>query len=201
MRRFYHVKKTTWDSKEKEWVDKNNNKITSDFYRNHPNEIYERLLQKKSILPQFRKYAKWSFLNGDKFEAIIAIYYAMEVLNMEQKQIDLIKKISSTIMKIGLEYNSIKKYVTMIEGAGKAYQLRGVLIKIIKENFKNGEQKPVITLDDYVNYLFPDGQYWGEIRDMLLINIYEKMHEQNIDKEIIPDYEIEETEVNAKDSI
>ena len=55
-----------------------------------------------------------------------------------------------------------------------------------------------MRLDEYISYLFPDGSYWGEVRDMLLIYIYEKLHDLNIREEEIPENDIAETEEPAE---
>lgn len=201
IQRHYHISKCIWDSKTAQWLDKDNQKINDDAYLNNQNDVYEFLLSAISILPFLRRYAKSCFLNSKTFESLIAMYYATEVLRMEQKQIDLIRQIADVILDIGKKSDSLKKYLFMIESAGKAYQLRGALLKIVKDNFNLGAEKPVITLDDYVTYLFPDGQYWGEVRDMLLIYLYEKMHQGNIAQDIISDNEIEITEPETTHTI
>ena len=113
---------------------------------------------------------------------------------MKEEQITLIKSISDVIIKLGTKNDNIKKYMVMIEGAGKAYQLRAALLKVVKDNYRSGETAPVLTLEDYVTYLFPDGQYWGEVRDLMLIYLYERLHDLNVDREKLSDDEIEETE-------
>ena len=51
---------------------------------------------------------------------------------------------------------------------------------MIAANFVAGNNNPIVSVDDYVNYLFPDGSYWAEIRDLLLIAIYQELHERNL---------------------
>jgi CRISPR-associated protein Cst1 len=104
----------------------------------------------------------------------------MEVLKMRKEQVNLIKKIANVVYEIANNEGNLKKYLTRFEGASKAYQLRHVLLKVIKQNYIKGNKEPVCRLDEYVDYLFPDGQYWGEVRDMLLIYLYEKMHDEGI---------------------
>ena len=96
---------------------------------------------------------------------------------MKREQIDLIKKIGNVIFDIGKKEDSLKKLITQVEAASKAFQLRMVLNKVVKLNFTMGNKEPVCRLDEYVDYLFPDGQYWSEVRDMLLIYLYERMHD------------------------
>ncbi len=197
VRRYYHVSKSKWNQNSKTWQNQTGVTLEEDQYRNNQNDVFEMLLARKSILPLLRNYAKTCFFNSEKFESLVAVYYAEEVLQMESKQILLIKKIADTIIKLGQQTNSLKKYLVLIEGSGKAHQLRAALIKIIKDNFRAGEKEPLITLDEYVTFLFPDGRYWGEVRDLMLIYLYEKMHEANLPLEVIADQEIEDTEENT----
>ena len=82
----------------------------------------------------------------------------------------------------------------MIEGASKAYQLRAVIISLVKKHYSNGEEKPLITIEEYINYLFPDGSYWGEVRDILIIYLYELLHEENIKGIDVKDVSLTEPE-------
>jgi CRISPR-associated protein Cst1 len=194
VRRYYHIAKSSWDAINANWTDKQNNLLTEDNFRNNQNDVFEFLIAGKSIIPLLRRYAKSCFLIRLPFESLITSYYAMEVRRMEEKQVLLIRQIADTILDIGQKTDSLKKYLVSIEGASKAHQLRGVFLKIIKDNFKTGQTEPVITLDDYVTYLFPDGQYWGEIRDLLLIYLYEKMHHINIADQLVEDEDIQDSE-------
>ena len=112
---------------------------------------------------------------------------------MKKEQVSLIKKIADIVYEITHTEGNLKKYLTMFEGASKAYQLRHALLKVIKQNYMKGNKEPVCRLDEYVDYLFPDGQYWGEVRDMLIIYLYEKMHDEDIKIEV-DDKELEITE-------
>ena len=189
VKRHYHIKKSEWDEKNKGWKNKDGVSLDADEYLNNPNDIYEKLLSEKSILPNLRKYAKQKYFNNKGFDSLIATYYVKEVLNMKEEQINLIKKITDVIIDLSLKNGTIKKYIFMIEGAGKAYQLRGAILKIVKDNYRSGAPEPVITLHDYVSYLFPDGQYWGEVRDLMLIYLYERLHDLDVNREEIAEKE------------
>ncbi len=201
VQRYYYVKGAEWDNEKKDWIQvKKNQKIvlSENEYINNKNIIYERLLAQKSILPQLLRVYREHFKNNyEKFPLMIAIHYALEVLEMSREQLMLIQKIVNTVFELSRKENNYKKYVTMLEGAGKAHQLRSALLKIIKANYLNGQKEPLIRLEEYVNYLFPDGQYWGEVRDLLLIHLYEKLHDEGVNAEEIPAdtlHEIEDEE-------
>ena len=65
-------------------------------------------------------------------------------------------------------------------------------MKIVEQNFHDGNSEPIITVQDYTEYLFPEDNFWKEIRDVLLIAIYQRLHEKAIkveDLEIINEFE------------
>lgn len=194
VRRHYHISKSNWNYTEDQW-EKKGAVIPEEEYLNYKNDIYLKLLAGKSILSALQHFYKANYLHvKQEMDSNMAIYYAQEVLNMQKEQIVLIKKIGTTIFELMEKESNYKKYLVMIEGATRAHQLRSALIKIIKTNYKNGAKEPVFTMDEYVNYLFPDGQYWGEVRDLLLIFLYEKLHQNAVNADEISDVEFKETE-------
>ena len=159
---------------------------------NYPNIVYERLLSNQSILPQLLRVYRGLFQNKVKqIHLMIAIYYVTEVLGMKQEQLGLIKRIAEVVLELSQRENNYKKYLVLLERTRKAYELRAALLKIIKANYRSGAKEPLIRLEEYVNYLFPDGQYWSEIRDLMLIYLYEKLHEIGVNSEEIPEDVIE----------
>jgi CRISPR-associated protein Cst1 len=77
--------------------------------------------------------------------------------------------------------DEIKKAITRINSQKKSSELRRYLLGLIATYNKNNgdKEKPLITLEEYTEYLFPDGTYWNEIKDLLLIAIYQRLHEMN----------------------
>ena len=206
VKRYYKIKKSKWDSEKQEWIliKKQTQYIPEENeYRNNPNIILQKLLNNKSILGYLLKATKNAFLlNHEKFPIEITIYYVTEVIQMAKEQIQLIMQITDKIFELAQKENNFKKYIFLLESAGKAYQLRSALMKIIKANYLTGSKEPLIRLEEYVSYLFPDGQYWSEVRDLLLINLYEKMHDNGINKDQIPEEQIEDVfEENEKNVV
>jgi len=69
----------------------------------------------------------------------------------------------------------------------------------VAANYVAMNENPIVTVDDYVNYLFPDGSYWAEIRDILLIAIYQELHERDLISEELKvelDSEVEKEVIN-----
>ncbi|GBE28169.1 hypothetical protein BMS3Bbin03_02107 [bacterium BMS3Bbin03] len=194
--RYYRIKGARWDAANQRWYQEKKKEIKflekSD-YLNNPNDIYGKLLSNQSILKQLLNSQKMHYQKQlEKFPIEITHHYVTEVLEMTNEQVVIIARIADVIFELSQKENNYKKYLFMLESASKAYQLRGTLLKIIKANFYNGAEKPVIRMKDYVDYLFPDGQYWGEVRDLLLIHLYEKYHDEGINRDEIPEGEIGE---------
>ncbi|MDD5766544.1 MAG: type I-B CRISPR-associated protein Cas8b1/Cst1 [Candidatus Marinimicrobia bacterium] len=189
IQKHYHIKKSSWDYTDDQWISgKDNQPMSEEDYLNNPNDVFGRLLNGDSILGFLRKFYKDAYIHNKRHSQVtMAIYYIKEVLGMRQEQINLIKKVANVVFDLAQKENNYKKYLVMLEGAGKAYQLRSVLLRIIKENYKSGAAEPVIRLQDYVDYLFPDGQFWGEVRDLMLIYLYERLHDENINRQDVVD--------------
>jgi CRISPR-associated protein Cst1 len=147
------------------------------------NIIYDKLIRGSTIRLQF---LKWSEKNILDFK-IIRIYQQI-IIGMNTKTLDLIEKISDFVIQ---DISGLKKNISKIKTSNNS-ELRSFLIKQIETNYKNGSETPLITLREYVGYLFPEGTNWKEIRDLMLICIYQKLHENEIPIEI----EEEENEEN-----
>ncbi|MCF7911363.1 MAG: type I-B CRISPR-associated protein Cas8b1/Cst1 [Candidatus Cloacimonetes bacterium] len=177
--RNYHIGGAKWNDETDRW-EKKGEPVEEDEYRNHTNSIFNSLLEGKSILPSLVRYSKKQLIKEKTIDSRIAIYYVQEVKGMTSEQISLIKSVGGRIFEIMQQENNFKKYMVKLEGATKAYQLRTAILNIIKKNYTTGNERTIVTFDEWVNYLFPDGQYWGEIRDLLLVFLYEKLHSGRI---------------------
>lgn len=170
---------------------KENLSVGYEEFKTWTNKIYNKLLNNESII---KNILRWSVKH--KFDFRITSYYQIYLRNMDKKTIQKIEEISLFIIKDS-EKDMIKKSITRLNSLKKSYELRAYLLLLIKNNFNEGNKKSLVTLNEYVEFLFPDGVNWSEIRDLLLISIYEKLHEKNIQLEIeLPEIENEENEVN-----
>ena len=98
---------------------------------------------------------------------------------MEKYTIQKIKELADYILNDKSD-DQIKKSVVQLNGLKSSGEFRAFLIKLIKNNYEAKNPNPLITLEDYVFYLFPDGTFWKDTRDLLLIAIYQKLHESNL---------------------
>ncbi len=155
-------------SKETEIIDQSE-------YRRWFNRIYNKLLNEENIRADI---LRWSRKHPFNFE-IVSIYQ-QNIIGMKKETINKIKELAAFLVREE-DADKIKKRIKALDGAKNASALRRFLLKdVVAANYAAGNEKPIVSLDDYINYLFPDGSYWAEIRDLLLIAIYQELHERNL---------------------
>ena len=140
-------------------------------YKNNPNTVYNNLLEGKSIIRFFiDKKNKESIGGWD-----LLSHYLEEVRNMDEKRIDAIKKVGNELADY-IESMEDMKTLNRLEMASDYKSFRNILRIIIKKRISYGMEDPLFTFDDYVNYLFPEGNLtWRETQDLILFRIYEKL--------------------------
>lgn len=99
---------------------------------------------------------------------------------MEQTRLEKIKQVGDLIAECIQESGSVRR-LTRLEGANSYEACRTVLLYIIRDRIRQGKQNPLFSLDDYVEYLFPESQDFTatpfkETRDLLLFRVYERLH-------------------------
>jgi len=144
-------------------------------YKQWFNRIYNKLLVDENIRTDI---LRWSRKHPFNFE-IVSIYQ-QNIIGMKKETINKIKELAAFLVREE-DADKIKKRIKALDGAKNASALRRFLLKdVVAANYGAGNSDPIISLDDYLNYLFPDGSYWAEIRDLLLIAIYQELHERNL---------------------
>ena len=97
---------------------------------------------------------------------------------MDKKTLSKIKDLANFIVDERTD-DEIKKSMTRLNGAKSSHELRYILLKFLGKNYNEGKESPLFTIEDYTEYLFPDGSNWKETRDLVLIAVYQKLHEAN----------------------
>ena len=167
-------------------------KASADYeeFKTWRNRIYEKLLANQSILIDIKK---WS--ETKKFNFQIVELYQIYIKNMEKRTLTKIKEIADFIVN-EQQNDSVKKAITRLNGSKSSHDVRAFLLGLIKKNYQDDNPKPLITLEEYVEYLFPDSTSWREIRDLMLIAVYQKLHENQISIELELDQNELETQNN-----
>jgi CRISPR-associated protein Cst1 len=141
-------------------------------YKLWTNTILTNLLEGKSIIPEFLKWSE----KGNKIHFDIIKIYLLNITKMKKETIQKITELADFIINDKSE-DEIKKAMNILNQSEKPNELRRFFLDLVKENYEKENKKPLITIKDYNEYLFSDSSNSREIRDVLLIAIYQKLHE------------------------
>jgi len=162
-----------------EWIKKEEMTVfESNEYKNWSNEIYNCLLNDQSII---RYLKKWS--EKERLNLKIVEIYQINIRNMKQETIKKIKEMTDFIFDANKDNElGIVKAIKKLNGVKNGYLLRRFIIRDIVAKYYEKEQEnknAIVTVEEYAEYLFPDSGSWSEMRDVLLIAIYQRLHEEN----------------------
>jgi CRISPR-associated protein Cst1 len=172
------------------------NSKAKDLTYNEKNDVFEYQLKKKNEIADFETFKNWynpvlnnllygkSILNlilkwieKNPFNLNIVKVYQTYIRNMNAKTLEKIEHVADFILK---DKNEVKKLLTKVRGFEDAYSFKRFLVSLQEKNHASRADKPLFSMREYVEYLFPEGTSWKEIRTLLLICLYQKMHEQEI---------------------
>jgi len=160
-------------------------------YKNYPNDVYQKLLTNESIVRYFLDYTNKRALGGWSLLSL----YLKEVKTMDQKRIDLIRRVADDLAELIKTSANPKKELNRIESADNYGWFRNVLLRFMKKHVAAGDEKPLFTFEEYVEQLFPDGALgWKETQDLILFRIYEELHPWLLKEGIVAKPEEEEAE-------
>lgn len=147
--------------------------LNEDEFKFWSNSIYDKLMDDKSIVSDIRK---WSMVQYFDFKLLRC--YLINIRHMKNETIEKIQQIADFILDYHRE-SDMKKVLNTLNAVKNPYMLRRFIIRTVAENYKqNGNV--LVSVNDYVNYLFPDSGSWAETRDVLLIALYQKLHELHV---------------------
>ena len=142
-------------------------------YQTWYNPVYNYLLAGRSLLEMIKKWCRYQ-----RFPFDLTAYYCEKILNMDRKTLELIAQVARYVAT-ETDDSAIKRTLTRLSTARTGSEVRLLLVGLQRRNYESDATEPLLRLDDYVRYLFPDGTSWREIRDLLLISLYEQLHENN----------------------
>lgn len=175
------LKNIKFDEEKSSYIgfDKKEEKIIDETqYKYWFNTIYDYMLKGKSILPQILSWSKTNTFSLQLFEN-----YLILVRNMKNETLNKLHEIATFILQNTPE-TDIKKMIVSLNAINSASLLRRFILKIVEKNYALGNEEAIVTVADYTNYLFPETRSWLETRDVLLIYIYQMLHERKIKVEI-----------------
>lgn len=158
------------------WIDDKGKTVEQETYKNWRNRIYQKLLEGKPLHDEF---ISWLWKRKQRLGMTIVDNYQLRVRNMEKRTLEKIKQLADFIT-VSRSEDDILKDVTKLNGCKNPNDVRQLLLRLVKRNYDANAKEPILTVEDYAYYLFPDGIGWKEVRDVLLIAVYQKMHELNL---------------------
>ena len=160
-------------------------------YKNRPNRVYENLLQDISIIGYFlnkrlrKPRGNWELLS----------LYLKEVREMNELRLNALKQVGDFIAESIQKTNKVSR-LRNLERARSYTAFRNVLRYVIRDRIREGENEPLFSLDDYVEHLFPEPQFWSETRDLLTFRIYENLHDWLVKSGAVDDEDEENNETD-----
>ena len=155
-----------------------NQEIDEDQFKYWKNSVYEKFINGVSILPEILKWSK-----ENKFNFDIVKFYEIKVRKMKKETINKIEQMADFIFEANTDKSSINKAIKKLYAVDSSYDLRRFVLKDIVAKYYEKhaeEEQAIITVNDYTNYLFPDTDSWKETRDVLIIALFQKLHERNM---------------------
>lgn len=148
--------------------------VDEDTFKYWRNTVYDNLLKGRSLTSAFL-----SYIREHQFDFKIIKTYETKIRNMKKETIEKIEQLADFIMST-YDAAGVAKVVRKLDGVTNSYLLRRFVIKdIVEKNYDEGNEEPIVTVKDYANYLFPDTDSWKETRDVLIIAIFERLHQRH----------------------
>ena len=181
-------KNGVYNPQSEQWAN-NKEEVSFDAYRIWRNRAFECLLNgnTEGFRRLILRHSKTQVFNFQIIEQ-----YQINIRNMDKRTLSKILELADFIIADSSD-DEIKKAITRINGQRSSNALRRYLLTLDGEYYqkRGDEKKPLISVEDYAEYLFPDGTYWNEIRDLLLIAIYQRLHEMNKSVDVDLEEEVE----------
>lgn len=137
------------------------------------NSLYAKLLAGQNIRIDFLNYSRRQYELEKSFNIFtIVSLYQKYFSNMTELTLKKIEEIADFII---VDDSKIKKRLSKLRASKHEGQIREFLLDLIKDKYDKQDGQPLIRLREYVLDLFPDGTFGSEIRDLLLISLYEKL--------------------------
>lgn len=163
-------------------------------YRIWFNIIYTKLLQGQNILKDILSWSARKYYQQETFIiwSIVELYQT-QLHNMKKTTLEKIRQIADYLIE---DEDKIKRRLNRLRlEVANVSQLKRFLIQTIGDHYQEKKPaRPLITLEEFVEELFPEGAYGLEIKDLLLIALYEKLCEKNIPIELEGEEELKEEE-------
>lgn len=181
-------KNAVYNPQSEQWTN-SKEEVSFDAYRIWRNRAFQHLLNgnTEGFRRLILRHSKTQVFNFQIIEQ-----YQINIRNMDKRTLSKILELADFIIADSSD-DEIKKAITHINGQRSSNALRRYLLNLVADYNKkhSDKEKPLISIEEYADYLFPDGTYWNEIRDLLLIAIYQRLHEMNKSVDVDLEEEVE----------
>lgn len=194
IRSYYRSKEATYKEQDDAFVIESKKEVTpvsEETVKGFYNSIYLKLLNDQDIRSSMTAWCHRQYLQQRPFQFYhIASLYQTFLKDMKKETLEKIERIADLV--VGNDKRN--RWLNQLRKVQSDWKFRNFLIDIIEDNNSKNGKEPVITLKEYVEYFQADGVYSREIRDLMLISIYEKLCDKGIVEELDTMEVPEETE-------
>ncbi len=157
--------------------------VGKEAYQGWFNDVYRALISNQNLLPMI---VRWTQKRSQILPFKIVSYYCKKILLMEQQTLDLIVRLAKHLAE--QDESQVKKTLNRLKLAKNEASVRSLLLNTQFRHYKmhlkadadavsGKDHEPFIRLEEYVRFLFPESGDWRRIKDLLLISIYEQLHD------------------------
>jgi CRISPR-associated protein Cst1 len=168
-----NYKKSIFNEQTNQWETKEGEEITFEEYAKWKNFVLNNLLHGGSLVKIFLKWSRYNYL---PFEIIKT--YQIVIRQMKHKTLEKIEILSEFIAKQGED--ATEEHIDCLNNVMSRIELRKFFLSIQSLAYTQNSKAALISAEDYVEYLLPKGVFWSELRDLLVIAIYQKRNEKTI---------------------
>lgn len=168
-----NLKKLSFDQETKQWSTKEGEEITFEDYAKWRNFVLNALLNKFSLLKYFLKWSKYHLLPIE-----IIQMYQTTIRGMKKESVEKVEAVAEFIVSNPQEY--MEDTISSLNNVMSRMELRKIFLKVQSLAYQQKAKAALLSAEDYVENLFHPAASWSELRDLLVISIYQKRNQNNI---------------------
>jgi CRISPR-associated protein Cst1 len=151
--------------------DKKEVALEEDAPESHPNPILNKIMKGSNLTYEFLSWV----VNGKQLNFKIIELYQILIRNMDKRTLQVLRRVAEFVANKCSDDDTTKA-IKRLNSANSRQDVFIALLKLVEKNKDNEEA--LIRLED-VEFIFPEGFGWREMRNILLIAVYEQLHEAN----------------------
>lgn len=157
----------------KKWLSKDGEEITFEEYQKWKNFVLNGLLNKRSILKYFLRWSKNNIISLELVKK-----YQIMIRGMRKEGVEKIEAVAQFITEQQEEYT--ESVIDSLNNAMSRNELRKVFVAVQGLAYRKNAKDALISAEEYIEHLLPVGSSWSELRDLLVISIYQKRNHNSV---------------------